>query len=558
MKCWDANSVREFDEVRREVDAAGRTAHFGRVFPLCVEKHSELPPEQRKYKGRVVFQGNRVQDQNANYAVFDELASSASLMSAGKMLDIIGCQDGFTVEQSDAQQAYTQSELGGVETWIMLPRDQWRPGWSGKFRVPVVRLRLALYGHPLSGAYWERHCTAKLKEAGFEPIPTWESCFLHRELRLVLSVYVDDFKLAGPTQNMKEGWRRIRSVIKMDEPTPLGKYLGCGHVLESRVLAEWADVFETHSVLLKGASYSSETGETVTEREGRPSRRDGRPSLATRSKGRGVTYEMRGFMEQCVERYLDLSHTKRSALRHAPTPSLDDSTFTPEDLETKGELSDIAARVLMKVLYAARMCRYDLLYAVSSLAREVSKWTRACDKRLWRLICYINSTIDLVLVSVVGDPLSECRMLMFCDSDFAGDRRTSKSTSGLYLALVGPHTFAPIGAISKAQSAVSHSSTQSEIVALEYALRVEGLPAMDFWDAVLGAGILDPADSPVRGGVRTVMRPRAQGDPRAAARGDPRTARVSAQGDPRREARGDPRRSRDRAIGRRKSPPGPS
>ena len=54
----------------------------------------------------------------------------------------------------------------------------------------------------------------------------WESCFLHPELKLVLSVYVDDFKLAGPVGNMAEGWKRIRSVIKMDDPTPLGKYLG--------------------------------------------------------------------------------------------------------------------------------------------------------------------------------------------------------------------------------------------------------------------------------------------------------------------------------------------
>eukprot|EP00974_Lingulodinium_polyedra_P041546 3990403-Lingulodinium_polyedra.AAC.1 len=37
--------------------------------------------------------------------------------------------------------------------------------------------------------------------AGFMPIEAWPSCFWHEELRLMLSVYVDDFKMAGPTAN---------------------------------------------------------------------------------------------------------------------------------------------------------------------------------------------------------------------------------------------------------------------------------------------------------------------------------------------------------------------
>ena len=53
------------------------------------------------------------------------------------------------------------------------------------------------------------------------------------------------------------------------------------------------------------------------------------------------------------------------------------------------------------------------------------------------------------------------------------------------MALVGPSTFAPLGAVSKTQSAVSHSSTEAEVIALDYAIRTEGLPAMVFWDTVM-------------------------------------------------------------------------
>ena len=64
---------------------------------------------------------------------------------------------------------------------------------------------------------------------GFEKIPGWESCYFHKTLKLVLLVYVDDFKMAGKTKNLPEGWNLIKRVLRLDEPTPLGKYLGCGH-----------------------------------------------------------------------------------------------------------------------------------------------------------------------------------------------------------------------------------------------------------------------------------------------------------------------------------------
>lgn len=70
MKCWIPESVSEYG-VRVQATKEGRTVYFGRVFPLCVEKHSELPKDQRKYKGRVAFEGSFVSDQNANVAVFE-------------------------------------------------------------------------------------------------------------------------------------------------------------------------------------------------------------------------------------------------------------------------------------------------------------------------------------------------------------------------------------------------------------------------------------------------------------------------------------------------------
>jgi hypothetical protein len=71
-----------------------------------------------------------------------------------------------------------------------------------------------------------------MKSAGFVPIgPEWPSCYDNLKLLLTLSIYVDDFKLSGPTHSLAKGWELIRQFIKTDNPTPLGKHLGCNHIL---------------------------------------------------------------------------------------------------------------------------------------------------------------------------------------------------------------------------------------------------------------------------------------------------------------------------------------
>ena len=165
-----------------------------------------------------MFQGDQVKDAEGVAAVFAELGTSASLMLASKLLDAVAMLPVCSGEQSDAIQAYTQALLyhgqkQPVETWIRLSKEQWPSTWHGKFRDPVVPLRLALHGHPLSGAFWARHCHAALLAVGFAPILGWECCFVHNTLQLVLSVYVDDFKMAGKSGNLSRGWDLIRSKI---------------------------------------------------------------------------------------------------------------------------------------------------------------------------------------------------------------------------------------------------------------------------------------------------------------------------------------------------------
>ena len=60
-----------------------------------------------------------------------------------------------------------------------------------------------------------------------------------------------------------------------------------------------------------------------------------------------------------------------------------------------------------------------------------------------------------------------------------------KSTSGGLLCISGSHTFVPISWMCKKQTAVSHSSAESEIMSLDAGSRMEGLLALQFWVCVL-------------------------------------------------------------------------
>ena len=374
-RVWDMKSVREKRVVTDDARAAGTTVHFGQISPLCFRKHSEIK-SMTKYKGRVVFRGDSVKYQDNSWAVFQEMTSSACLMSASKLIDAVGMLAGHACEQSDAPGAFTQAVLEQkMLTWVTIPRNMWPPSWA-KYKNPVAQLIMALYGHPLSGVFWEQKVTRALRAVGFLPINDWECCHYHSDLKLVIAVYVDDFKMVGPIDSLKKGWARIRERLTLDDPTQSGTYLGCDHVQQQYRSddPQWKAIF------------------TALQEHVLPEKARGNPREADGKLLNGLEYWMRGFIDQCVERYCELCHKRTQDIKERDTPSLSDDDLTHSDLIEKGVLGTSAATILNKILWVARVCRFDILHAVCHLARCVTQWTVACDRRLHRLVGYMKGT----------------------------------------------------------------------------------------------------------------------------------------------------------------------
>ena len=134
-----------------------------------------------------------------------------------------------------------------------------------------------------------------------------------------------------------------------------------------------------------------------------------------------------GHAQKCVERYCELANKKVKQLYKVSSLCLDDHV-RQEEIESVGELSEVCSQIVLKCLHLARIGRPDMLWSVNKLARSVTKWTQACDRRLARLISQIHHTIDCRQYCHVGNTAQHCRLGLFQDSDFAGDREDSKST----------------------------------------------------------------------------------------------------------------------------------
>ena len=195
--------------------------------------------------------------------------------------------------------------------------------------------------------------------------------------------------------------------------------------------------------------------------------------------------DMEGHAKNCVGRYCELANKTTQQLYKVSTPYIVDHHLEEESLKSVRDSSKVCSQIVLKCLYLARIGRPDILWSVNKLARSITKWTKACDKRLSRLISYIHHRCEYKQYGYVGNIAKQCRLGLFPDSYSVGDLEDSKSTSGGTLCVFGSHSFVPISWMCKKQTSVSHSSTESEIISLDAGLRSDGIPALDFWDLIV-------------------------------------------------------------------------
>ena len=112
FSAWNLTKVRSKEEVIDDARKKGVKVHFASLMDKCHLKNAELEAKHQKYKGRIVLRGDIVKDDSGSYAVFTEQGSSASQMTAAKIMDIISRLPGCDGQAADAVSAYTPVKMG--------------------------------------------------------------------------------------------------------------------------------------------------------------------------------------------------------------------------------------------------------------------------------------------------------------------------------------------------------------------------------------------------------------------------------------------------------------
>ena len=164
ISSWNVTKVRRKKEVIDEAIKSGAKDHFASLMDICHLKNAELEAKHQKYKGRAVLRGEIVKDDSGSYAVFTEQGSSASQMTAAKIMDIVSRLPGCDGQAANAVSAYTQVKMEDAhklskipksecpDIWFRQPRHKWLKSWSS-MEDPVVPLERNLYGHLWQDSY---------------------------------------------------------------------------------------------------------------------------------------------------------------------------------------------------------------------------------------------------------------------------------------------------------------------------------------------------------------------------------------------------------------------
>ena len=410
------------------------------LMDICHLKNAESEPKLQKYNGRVVLRGDMFKDDSGARAVFAEQGSSASQMTAAKVMDVIA-----TVlpdcggQPADAVSACTQVTLEGAprllnipksecpDVWIRQPRHKWPKSWSNS-EVPVVLLERNLYGHPsISWIVMGETIRRSL-------IGTWMG--KHSEL----GMYVRSSETGYFCQNM---WMTSKWLERCRPWLPCGKrwwtmwiLMNPHHFLTWRsgmysawMQTEWNNYWTIQEdVWITYVCWSNWKVTTV-----------GKPHVKTVA----WSFDMEGHARKCVERYCELANKKVEQLYKVWSPLLAWSS-------SQAGRTWISWRMMTRMLtncfeMLALGTNWTTWHSVvGQQACEISyKMNSGMWQTICRLISYNHHTNDYRQFCHVGSTAQHCRLVLFPDPDSAGDLEDSQSTSGGVLCIFGSRTFVP-------------------------------------------------------------------------------------------------------------------
>ena len=313
----------------------------------------------KKCKGRVELWSYFVKDDSDSYAVFTEQDTSASQMTAAKVMDVIARQPGCAGQTADAVSAYIQVKMEDApwiiiipksecpEIWIRLSRHKWPKSWSSTEEDPVVPLERNLYDHSLTRHLWEKQFEKVLLEHGWWKVPNWECSLKNSEKKTILVCACGRHEV---------GWKETEHRSNLESTHERSRF-GWTHIIP------WPRLFGLHSTGVRNeqrycrrlqihvriANFRDWSREITTPSKSSCFSAGAKEKLP--SAGRPDAniptwpFDMGGHAEKCVERYCELTNKTTQKLYKVATHQ-----FKEEELGYVGKLSKVYSQIVLTCL----------------------------------------------------------------------------------------------------------------------------------------------------------------------------------------------------------------
>ena len=312
----------------------------------------------------------------------------------------------WLIYKIDMISAFTQ---GNIDTNIYIKQplgyiDPNKPDY-------VLQLNKALYGLKQSARIW--YYTLKeilVTKLGFTSLISENSIFINRELNIIISLYVDDLAIIGPSLNtIKPFIKELTKYFKLKDLGPIRDYLGV----------------EVNYDLSKGILKLSQTK----------------------------------YLTKVLERF-DISNKNPKYTPLKASIRLEPNKEQAIEAEIKWFQAAIGS-----LLYLAMATRPDIAYSVILLARFASNPSIEHKNAVNNIFNYLSKTKDLGIIYSKDENINY--ISGYCDADYAGDIASAKSTSGyIFYIANGPITWK-----SKLQSIIAQSTTEAEYIAINIAAK---------------------------------------------------------------------------------------
>ena len=387
---WRAREVLFWTDTKRK--GKSTLPHW---WTLVISRMPSCNKSTKKHRGRIALRGKIVKDDSGAYQVFTERGSSASQMTAAKVVDVIARLPECAGQAADAVSAFTQVKMEDApklleiqksecpDIWIRLPRHKW-PQIVVNHRRPSRSSRTK----PVRSGSGAGKLVGKTVWGGSVGTCIGKST----ELGLSLCSPKTRIGLIGTRGWFRNGWKAAEN-SKFECP-------------DTMILINTEKGSNHEFLQLQLKNYQ-----------------DGRHLTQKRLRGPATWKDMPKNALRVIANWQTTRQKNCTKFQ-----------LKKEELETVGEFSDACSQIVLKCWYSARIGRLAILWSVNNLARSVTKWTRTCERRLARLISNIHHTSDYRHCCHVGITVQHCRFGSFQDSDSA--RKTWKIQNQLQVNLV--------------------------------------------------------------------------------------------------------------------------